>query len=312
MTHELQRVYRPKTLSDVIGQKEAIHTIQESIRNNKLPHAITFIGNPGVGKTTLARILARDVLKCGKLDYEEINCAIIDSPIDKVKEIQQRLNSSPVTGPVRVYVLDEVQALSRAGFAQQGLLKVLEEPPSFVYFFLCTTDPTKVIKAIRSRCKEIVLKAIPDKDMTDLLSSIVKKEKSPVTADTIAKIVDIAQGGARDALKLLGSVISIKTEDEQLEAIQSSSYERQSIELCRALLNPKSRWSDVAKILQGVDEEPETMRRMVLGYMTSVMLKGGKNLDRVHAIIQIFEMNYFDSGKAGLVSACYQVVGGNK
>ncbi len=307
MTHEIYHRYRPSKLEDVVGQANALSVINKFISEGKIPHAMMFIGPPGTGKTTLARILSK-LLKCGRMDFDEVNCASIESPIDKIRSIQTMMGLSPASGPVRVWLLDEIQALSKAGFAQQALLKMLEEPPKTVYFFLATTDPNKVIKAIRSRCTEIVLRAIPDKELAKLLKDIVKKEKADVTDDVIDKVISVAEGSARNALKILDSVLKLETEEKQLEAVQSGTYERQSIELCRALLSPKCSWPEVARILQGIDEEPETMRRMILGYMSAVMLKGGKNLDRVHSVMKCMEFNFFDTGKPGLVSACYQAV----
>lgn len=307
MSHELYHRYRPKKLTDVVGQDSALKVLNGYIKSKQIPHAILFVGPSGCGKTTLARIL-KNQLVCHDMDFEEVNCAAIESPIEAIRNIQQRMGLAPVAGPVRVWLLDEVQALSRAGFAQQALLKMLEDVPKHCYFFLATTDPGKVIPTIRNRCTEIALKSISTRDLGGLISAIITKEKIKVSEEVMDRVIETADGSARKALVLLESVIRIEGEEEQLEAVHASDSRRQAIDLCRALMNPTVTWPEVAKILREVQEEAETIRHIMLGYMSSVMLKGGKGLDRAHQIILGFEMDFFSSRKAGLIAACYQIV----
>jgi hypothetical protein len=116
----------------------------------------------------------------------------------------------------------------------------------------------------------------------------------------------VAAGSARKALVILEQVLTQSSEEDQLNIISASDAREQAISICRALSAPKPQWSQVAKIVKAVDDEPEGVRRLVLAYFTSILANGGKNSARAAQIIQCFECNYFDSGKAGLVLSCYQ------
>ncbi len=199
-----------------------------------------------------------------------------------------------------------------SGDAQTALLKMLEDTPKHVYFMLATTDPHKLLKTIRTRCTEIALKPIGNDDLAHLLAEIILHEKNrKITDEVIGKIVESSDGSARKALVLLGSIIHMESEEAMLEAIEKSTQEAQTIQLCRMLLNPRSSWSEIAKLLKELEgEEPEGLRRMVLGYMRSVLLGGGNLAPRAGSIIGIFERNFFDSLNAGLALACWEAMGG--
>src|SRR6266480_3545550 len=144
---EFYRKYRPKTLKGIVGQEGAISSLQKLIDKGTIPHALLFTGPSGSGKTTIARIV-KDHLGCGDADYQEVDCAVVESPIEAVRAIHRASHLSPMSGSCRIFFLEEVQSLSKAGFSQQALLKLLEEVPDHVYFILATTDPTKLNKAI--------------------------------------------------------------------------------------------------------------------------------------------------------------------
>lgn len=306
---ELYKKHRPKTLSEVVGQPEAVKVLGEMLRGRSVPHAILFAGSSGCGKTTLARILRME-LGCKGMDFEEINCAAVDGAIETVRNIQQRMGGHPMGSPCRIWLLDEIQSLSRAGFAQQALLKMLEDTPEHVYFLLCTTDPDKVLATIRNRCTRIAVKPLQPKDMESLLRSVIGKEGTKVSDEVVDRIVEKAEGSPRAALVSLGSVIGLP-DGERLEAVERSDARGQAIELARALMNPRFRWPDVAKLLKSLEgEEPESLRRMVLGYARSVLLGGGQSSVRAYNVIYGFEGNMFDSGAAGLARACWDVING--
>lgn len=309
---ELYKKYRPKKLEDIIGQPEAVHVLAEMIESNRVPHSIIFSGGSGVGKTTLSRILAR-MLGCSFDDYDEIN-ASESRGIDTIREINSCMGLSPLHGKCRVWCLDEAANLTRrssGGDAQTALLKILEDTPSHVYFFLCTTNPEELIPTIHTRCTEIKLKSLLPGDLIKLLHRVYDGEGKKLSDEVTNRIVEASEGSARKALVLLHQVIGLKSEEEQLEIIQKPSVRRQAFDIVKCLLWEKSSWSDVVKILQDVEEDPESIRRLVLANATKEMLRKGGKSARAYLVIMAFENSFFSSGKSGLVRACYEVLQNN-
>lgn len=301
---ELYRRYRPKLFKEVIGQPEAIEMLDKFLKSNTLPHALLLTGSSGCGKTSIARIL-KAKLKCGDNDFNEINAADFRG-IDTVRDIRQRMGLAPIEGECRIWLIDEAHQVTSQ--AQAILLKLLEDTPSHVYFMLATTDPGKLLPTIKTRCTEIKVKSLSIKDMKALIESIAEKEKKVLEEEVVDRIIEVADGSARKALVLLGQVIKIEETDKQLDCILSSDSKRQAIEIARCLMNPRGNWGEMAKILKDIEEEPESLRYMILGYATSVLLGGGKLAGRAFQIINTFESNFYDSKKAGLVRACYEVM----
>lgn len=308
---ELYKKYRPKTLKGVVGQPEAVAVLTkylECLGDDDLPHSILFSGGSGVGKTTLARILVKE-LGCHQADFSEINTAA-SRGIDMVREVQQRISMAPGWGPCRVWLLDEVHQLTKkaGGDAQTALLKTLEDTPRHVYFFLCTTHPELLLETIRQRCTPVKLRQIPAADLKGLISSVLFKEKKELSDDVIDRIVEVSDGSARQALVLLDSVIRLDTEEAQIAVIQKKEVKQDAFSIVKALLWERAKWADVAKVLREIDcEDPEGLRRLILKNARNELVKGGKNSERAFAIICAFESNFFDSGDAGLARACYEV-----
>jgi DNA polymerase III gamma/tau subunit len=303
---ELYKRFRPTKFKQVIGQPSAVSMLNAYVRKGNVPHAILFTGPSGCGKTTLSRILATK-LNAVKHCYKEINCGTVTSPIDEVRQIEKYMYNSPLGGDARVWCLDEVQSLSRAKFAQQGLLKILEDPPDHAYFFLCTTDPHKLVKTIMTRCTEIKVRLLTDEEVQLVVMRALPKGVS-VTGDVMEKLVEVAEGSARKALVLLDQIIGVEGDEEQLACLVSADTKKQAIEIARALINPRVRWSDVASLLKEIEDEPETIRRLILSYANSVVMGGGKLAPRAAAIIDNFMDPLYDVGKPGLTLACWRTV----
>ena len=303
---EYYKKYRPHSFDDVLGQATAVKTLDDMVERKDIPHAMLFSGPSGCGKTTMIRILRRE-LGCGKIDYQEVNCGLVDKPLDAVRGVQARMGLAPVSGPCRVWCLDEVQSLGRARFAQEALLKILEDMPEHVYFFLATTDPSKLIPTVRNRCTDIKLSPISGKVIGELVAKVVKAEELDVSKEVVSRITEVADGSARKALVLLHQISGLNAEEEMLKAVLSSDTKRQAIEVARVLMNPKAKWKDVAAMVKDVDDDPETVRRLVLSYASSVLTNGGGLSDRAYMILTAFEGSFFDSGRAGLVRACWEV-----
>ena len=301
---ELYRKHRPSDLDAVVGQTTAIKVLKQKLKDDNIPHALLFIGPSGVGKTTIARAL-RKPLKCHPSEFHEVNCADIRG-IDNIREIRKRMGLRPMNGQTKIWLIDEAHKLTND--AQNALLKMLEDTPGHVYFMLATTEPNKVIKTIHTRCMPLHLKPIGEKELSELVLSVAKDEnKGDLDDSVVSKIVEHSDGSARHALVLLDSVIRLDSEEDMLEAIEKSTMSTQAIQLCRMMMNPRTSWQEVGKLLKELEgEDPEGLRRMMLGYMRSVLLNSGQQ--RAAYIIGVFERNFFDSGNAGLALACYEVM----
>lgn len=301
----LYQKYRPKTLKEVIGQESAIKSIQKLCDVGQIPHTIAFTGPSGVGKTTIARIL-KTTLKCEYGDFAEMNCAS-NNGIDMVRALEGRIGLAPMYGKSRIWLIDEAHNLTKE--AQDALLKILEDVPKHVYFFLATTDYAKLKPTVRTRCTEIKLVPVSPKYMTTLLESVVDREKMDVSDVVIATIVEAAEGSARKALVLLEQVGYLESEKEQIAGVESSSVNKdQAILLARALVSPAVKWPEIASILSNLTDEPENVRYLMLGYFQSILLKGGNLMFRAADIIDIFSNSFYTSKKAGLCKACFDVV----
>jgi len=304
---ELYRKHRPTKFSEVVGQNGSVKVLQTKLKSKTLPHALLFTGPSGCGKTTFARILRKE-LSCGKHDFTELDCADFRG-IEMVRNIRSHLYQAPISGKCRIWLIDECHKMTSD--AQDAFLKMLEDTPDHVYFMLATTDPQKLKKTIKTRCTEIVVRSLNRKSMSNLLSHICKLEEIEIPEEVTEKVIECSDGSARKALVLLNQVIELDNEDDMIQAIKATTAEVQAITIARALLNSRTNWSEMAKILkQTSDEEPESIRWMVLGYAKTVLLSGGKLSGRAYLIIDAFRDHFYDSKHAGLVAACYEIVMG--
>lgn len=298
MTQELWKKWRPKDFDELVGQEGIVPMLKKMVKEEKVPHAILLTGNSGCGKTTTARILA------GKLgatdnDFNEINAANARG-IDEIREINRRLSYRP-WGKATVYLIDEAHAITPD--AQSAMLKMLEDTPAWVYFMLATTDPTKLKPTIRNRCTELAVKPLADDDMAALIGRVARAEKFSVEEAVVDRIKEVTQGSARMAIKLLEQAMQFDDEESQVAAITGGETTAQVIDLCRAM------WKPNLKTLMGlarkIEDEPEKVRRIILGYFRKVMLD--KPSEQVYKILRAFERNYFDSGAAGIAISLWEV-----
>lgn len=303
---EIYKRLRPKRLEDIIGQPEAVAQLQRLIKKG-LPRTLLLSGPSGTGKTTIARILRR-MLGCDNIDYNEIDCASVEKPIDTVRQLRRNMGLAPVGGKCRIWFLEEIQAWSKAGFSQQAMLKLLEDTPEHCYFFLATTDAQKLIRTIHTRATEIKLRALSRNDLGTLLKNVMESEKLEVDSDALEEIINVCDGSARKALVLLEQISDLPAK-EQADAVSGYAADKDAaVNLARALINPRASWPEVAAILKELTEEPESIRYCVLGYARSVLLGGKQLAPRAFVIIDVFSTNFYDSKHAGLAAACWEVI----
>ena len=302
----LYQQVRPQTLDGIRGQPEAVTILRNALKSPDRPHAFLMHGPSGCGKTTMARIVARelgcDVEVEGSADYTEQN-ASNNRGIDDIRNIVKDVRYPPIGGGNRVIVLDEVHALTKD--AQNCLLKPLEDSPPYQYYVLCTTEPQKLLKTIRTRCVHVPVKLLSGDDVFDLLVEAIKAHGLADPGDAVLDAVTSkAEGCPRSALTMLEQCLGLR-EAEALTAVQNfRTRERQAIDVCRLLVAGKQ-WADIAAAYNGIEEkDPEGVRRMLLGYLRSCLLKSRKPADaaRMAGMIEELASHTYDSGEAGLLA----------
>lgn len=214
------RKYRPKFFREVIGQEAPVRILKNAIRNNRVSHAYLFAGPRGVGKTTIARILAKALNcknpqegePCGECEHcKEIDKGIFpdliemdaasNRGIDDIRNLKEAVNYKPIKGKHKVYIIDEAHMLTKEAF--NALLKTLEEPPPNTTFILCTTEYDKIIPTILSRCQRIIFSKVPKKKVIEYLKKICKEEGLECEEKALELLAVASEGCMRDAASLL-------------------------------------------------------------------------------------------------------------
>ena len=201
----LYRKYRPLKFTDVVGQEQAVNLLTSAIKQKKISHAYLFCGGRGTGKTTVARIVAREV-GCDEIDIIEIDAAS-NRGIDEIRELREAVRTSPFSSPYKVYIVDEAHMLTKE--AANALLKTLEEPPSHVIFILATTDPLRLPPTIVSRCQKVVFKQPDIKTLSDKLISVAKEEGFKLDVESAELIARHSHASYRDAIGILEQILTV-------------------------------------------------------------------------------------------------------
>ena len=210
VTHlALYRKYRPTSFDDVVGQEQLVTLLTSSIKQKKTAHAYLFCGGRGTGKTTVARIFARDI-GCNPEDIIEIDAAS-NRGIDEIRELREAVRTAPFSSPFKVYIVDEAHMLTKE--AANALLKTLEEPPSHVIFILATTDPEKLPSTIVSRCQKIVFKQPDLATLAKRLMHVADKEGKKLADESAELLARHGKGSYRDALGMLEQVLAISDKE---------------------------------------------------------------------------------------------------
>ena len=214
--------YRPDEFDKVIGQNHVTDTLKNSIKENKIPSAILFCGPKGVGKTTCARIYAKEInkdsIELEKYDHAfnifELDAAS-NRKIDDIRDLLEKVKIPPQIGKYKVYIIDEVHMLTKE--AENAFLKTLEEPPSHIVFILATTEKNKILPTILSRCQIYDFKKISDQDSKNYIEEIIKSEGYKYEPKAISIIAKKAFGSLRDSLTILDRVINYTNGNITLE-----------------------------------------------------------------------------------------------
>lgn len=272
---ELYNKYRPQSTSEILGNDLAIESLKTSIEHGS--HVFLITGNSGCGKSTLARAMAHD-LGCDELSIHEIN-ASNERGIDDIRAIQDELRHAPLGNDKVVYILDECHSITPA--AQEAMLKMLEDCPQRAFFFLCTTNPEKLLSTIRDqRCPQIVMKPLDDQTMFKQLRVISHKEEVTIDNEILQQIVGMSEGSSRKALQLLNSIIYLENDDKRRQFLKEKEFGEENqdiIELCRAMIKGAG-WNTYAECIEKAKDDakanPEGVKFLVMSYARSVLKKG--------------------------------------
>src|SRR6202163_4647665 len=225
----LARKYRPQKFSDVIGQEHVTRTLQNAIAQERIAHGYIFSGHRGIGKTTVARILAMSLNCRSSSDNKPVAepCGVCDScieiragnavdvieidaatnrGIDEIRELREGARYRPARDRFKIYILDEAHQITDAAF--NALLKTLEEPPSHVVFMLATTQPEDIPQTIRSRCQHFSFRAVRFEEILGQLKDLVGRENIEADEDALALLAEAGDGSIRDALSILDQAIA--------------------------------------------------------------------------------------------------------
>lgn len=296
----LARKYRPQSFNDVYAQDHITRILTNAIEKDRIAHAYLFTGPRGVGKTSLARILAkglnciegptatpcnvcdncREITAGVSSDVTEIDGAS-NTGVDDVRDLQKELMYSTNKSKFRIYIIDEVHMLSKSAF--NALLKTLEEPPEQVIFIFATTEPHKVLPTIISRCQRFDCKRIPIESIVKRLQDICVQEKIHAEEEALFQIAKKADGGMRDALSLMDQVISYGQDEISLSLVENvfgilpwDTYQglleaiitRQPASMITLLHEVMERGADLQEFLNGVLDFTRNLLLVKLGVAT--------------------------------------------
>lgn len=269
----LYRAYRPHTWSEVRGQEHVVGVLEKAIKNEKIAHAYLFSGGRGTGKTSVARILAKQ-LDVSDKDLYEIDAAS-NRGIDDIRQLREGVYAMPFESKYKFYIIDEAHMLTRE--AWNAFLKTLEEPPAHAIFVLATTERDRIPETIQSRCEIYTFKQPTREVLAQIVTDIAKKEGYSLERSAAELVALLAEGSFRDALSILQKVLSVskdkKIDVAEVEAVSGAPRG----ELVRQLLSGLAK-KDVAaalKVMQiAISEnmDARTLARLLIHRMRVVLL----------------------------------------
>ena len=260
MSQALYRKYRSRSLDEVLGQDHVTNILRRALEQGKIAHAYLLTGPRGVGKTSVARILAHEINQlpydeeASHLDIIEIDAAS-NNGVDDIRALREKAQVAPVSAPKKIYIIDEVHMLSKPAF--NALLKTLEEPPAHVVFILATTDADKLPATILSRVQQFFFHPISVDIMARQLMAIAEKEGFAVEADAARLIAERSRGGFRDGISMLDQLSILATPDQPLTVAMVTEYlglsDAATLEKLLDLYQSENS-ADILSILQGLEQ----------------------------------------------------------
>lgn len=288
--------YRPASFDQIIGQEKVI----AALKQRRSAKAYLFIGPSGVGKTTLARILANDFAGCKATlaNIIEVDAAT-NSGADAMRDVVVRAHNRAIgASPIKTIIVDEVQKLSSSAWS--SLLKPIEEPPVHVSWILCTTDAGKIPETIKTRCVTFVLKPVDEVLIYELLNEISLKESIKAPEEVLEAIAENCGGSPRQALVDLELCASAKNANEARQLMQKASMSEGPITLARLLIGKRPpTWPSITKAVNSIDADAESIRIVVVNYFAGALAKAKSESEafRLLGTLDCFSTPYNQSDK---------------
>ncbi len=285
----------------MIGQGTVVASLKRVVKDNRA-HSFLFTGPAGVGKTTLARIVANKFAggHATAANIKEI-AAADQTGVDDMRRLVTSLLTRAIGGnPTKAVILDECHRLS--GSAWDVLLKPIEEPSEHVYWMFCTTNPGKIPKTIQTRCLRYDLKPVPEDALLELLVKVADAEKLAVPDEVLEAIAESAGGSPRQALVFLEACTSVGTVGEAHVMMRSAGQSKGVIDLCRLLLSTQGRsWPEAMKILNQLEgtTDAESIRIVICNYLQTALLdaKSDARAKQILALLEPFLEAYNQSDR---------------
>lgn len=264
---------RPTALTEVVGNKATVMALKNLIGKKERPHCFLLYGSSGTGKTTCARILCKE-FGCEDSGVFEFNAANTRG-IDTVREVTETVYTSCLGSTNKAYIFDESHQLTKP--AQEALLKVIEDCPTTVYFFFCTTAPEQLIKTIRNRCAEFCLSKLRKDEVKQLIEDACKKKNITILPELVEALCFVSDGTPRTTLMLLEKVVGLEYDDALNVLEQGFESDVEINELIKLLkLAPEKRKEKIQDIMYLFDvlcDDSEKMRNKILSIFYEQMLR---------------------------------------
>jgi len=300
---KLTEKYRPVKFDDIIGNEVMIEALKAQMeRKEGMSSTYLFSGNTGCGKTTFADCFANE-LGIDPSSYTVIN-GTSDNGVPTARRVIEDMQYRPLIGGNKMYLFDECHFLSKQ--AWDALLKVLENPPEYVYIILCTTAPDKLPATVLNRCTKYRVEPLTVKEQRKLVVRVLRGEDKKLSNEVLDKIIEISNGSGREIVTFIDTVMDLR-EDIQLSGLSvDKELAVKAYDLVCMLLRRSTKWYEIAsklELLKG--ESEEGIRRLALAVFNTSLLKNGDTVSYV--AITAFEEPFFNGGKASLSKACFRV-----
>lgn len=281
----LHTKYRPAALKQVVGHEDTVAMLRSVLKGNRA-HAFILTGPAGVGKTSIARIIANEI--CGgeanAANIEEVPAAV-STGVDAMRQLIEKTQYKAIGArSTKVMIVDEAHRLS--GQAWDSLLKAIEEPSPHVYWIFVTTNSGKIPQTIKTRCIHCDLKPLSEDDLLKILKRVNKREELEVSDDILELIAESSGGSARRALVYLETCLYCESVKEARQALKNPGESKEVVDLARFLITPQGRnWKSAMNIVNALkDEEAESIRIVLMNYFAVVAANAKTDKDGIKAL----------------------------